>query len=475
METIKLPISSEVYKNVDPIELLENNVSIIDAYIDEVGGINRRPCLSLFTDLGTGLPVDFLYWWDYRQVVIAISGGRTFKIQYPTSSPGTTDLTTSLLTAGIKPSIVAPTYSSDAWVFMSTGGNLIYTNGTTNTQALTVSGVPSAVSGLAYVDGYVLAAEAGSNRVWRSTTPPADPTGVWANGFFSASAHSDDATNLFALKGEIYVFGRQSVEVWENDGVTPFSRVPGGYIETGCIAPKSVAVTEDGIYWLDNKRHFVTFEGKGIRRVSSVYDRTIQLMGDVSDCTADRIEIGGRPFIAWHFKSGNLTLIYDFINNKWFQWGSYNSQTTEYNRWLGNSYCYAEPWNVHFVGSKTDGKIYAMSLEANSDEGVPVRAVLQTGHMSHGTLKNKRSHELRVRAKRGVVSSDNPSLMFRYRDNGRYWSQEKILSLGETGQTDMVLRHQRSGIYRTRQYELSCTDSVPLIFVDAEEDFEVLR
>jgi len=69
----------------------------------------------------------------------------------------------------------------------------------------------------------------------------------------------------------------------------------------------------------------------------------------------------------------------------------------------------------------------------------------------------------------------SPVLMLRWRDDGsKTWGNTHELDLGETGEYEFYVSLRRLGMYRSRQYELSVTDDVPVVIADAEELVEVL-
>ena len=85
---------------------------------------------------------------------------------------------------------------------------------------------------------------------------------------------------------------------------------------------------------------------------------------------------------------------------------------------------------------------------------------------------------MRFRLKRGSPgsSASDPKLMFRYRDNNSSkWSSIRDISLGQIGEVTIPVEIRRTGIYQTRQYEISITDDTPVVMAKAEEDFTVLR
>src|SRR5262249_42866490 len=85
------PIVGPPNENVEEIELDQTCATVVDGYVNELDHIYKRPCPSLWLNLGTGLPVDGLFWWDEKNTVLAVSNGRVWKI---TDSAGTiTELT----------------------------------------------------------------------------------------------------------------------------------------------------------------------------------------------------------------------------------------------------------------------------------------------------------------------------------------------------------------------------------------------
>ena len=67
-----------------------------------------------------------------------------------------------------------------------------------------------------------------------------------------------------------------------------------------------------------------------------------------------------------------------------------------------------------------------------------------------------------------------PYLMIRWRDDNKDWSREVRIDLGDIGQTEAMRRLNLTGMFRTRQYEVVCTEDVAVVFCAAEEDIDVL-
>ncbi len=241
METVKVPIFERVYANIDGTELNDLNQELFDAYLDEAGGTVKRPGLSSLIDLGVSTPcgVDGIYWWEQKEVVIAVCKGNVFKLEWDGATMTKTDLTGTLLEEDTRVSFANdPTY-----VFMANGGKINYTDGSAVTVEMADSDAPTEVSHLIYLDNYLLANALNTDQFHFSGV--ASPLAWSANDEANAVGDPDYLTAMLTFRRELYLLGPKSIEIWENDGTTPFSRLPGGFIQTGCIAPQSIIFTDN--------------------------------------------------------------------------------------------------------------------------------------------------------------------------------------------------------------------------------------
>lgn len=472
METRPLPIFSKTYRNVDGVELKDATARLVSAFRTETGGIRSFPGLASFADLGLGdYGVDGVFWWSHRSCAIAVSNGRTFKIEYDGISVTTTDLTTATLLPDRRVSFA----TDGTTLYMANGGSIIYTDGTANTEIMGDVDAPTTANDVAYLDTYLLANVANTKRFQFSQV--LDASSWDALDFASAIGAPDNLTALKVFEREVFLFGPDSIEIWENDGANPFSRVAGGYIESGCIAPKSILWDEQSIYWLDDHRMFMRMDGRRPVPMSTPFDKIIQGFDDVSDCTSDRIVILGKEFLVWHFPAAELTLLYNKSIQDWSELGYWYPDTNTYQRWLGNCHVYCPDWNVHLVGSRQTSDLFSLDENTYTDNGNPIRWYWQSGHMNHGTSKAKRGEEIRFTLKAGHTTSPTvaPTITVKWKDDNRFERTGREMSLGVQGETDIVRRIFRTGTYRTRQYEMYSADAVEIVVASAEEDFTVLN
>ena len=469
MPTVPVPIFQEVYKGVDGSELSEQNLSLYDGYRDELGATRSRPGSTAFAtiDSSRGVGMDGLWYWREKNRVIAVAAGSVYDV----TSDGTVTNKTSAATMLSGNPVTFATDGTN--VVLANGGQPAYLTLSSNLAYISDSDAPPICTHVAYLDGYILASGGGNTFKWSDVTSSLSWGGL---NFASAAGSPDDVVALHVLNREIYLFGQSSVEIWEDDGTTPFARVAGGFIESGCSAPYSVLLDGSGIfYWLNQFRRLVRFNGKTVERVSGRYDAEIQSLSTVSDCRAYVMEFGNYTLLVFNFPSANRTFVYNQTVDDWAEWGKWDAERIAYDRWVGQAYCYAEGWGKHLIGRYDKRVIAELSSSYTSDDGDLIRVCRTTGHVNYGTLKRKKCDEFRIRCRRGDgLSGADAKLVLRVREDNQSWGQPKQISLGNLGDYETIVRVPLRGIYRSRQYEFTASDAAPIVFLGAEEDVEVL-
>lgn len=480
LETKPLPFANPVFRNADATSVRENISYLRDGFVtplpDGSRVVRRRAGLDriLQVTFAENLPLTDLYWWDEKQcLVMFVSSGPPVRVNYD----GTV-FTQKILANGPEGANSRRSFASDGnYLFMAKGGKITYTDGGSGGGTISDGDAPTQVTDIAILDGYLLANSAGTNQWYWAELD--DPFTWSALDFASAASNPDFIQSLKVWNRQIYLFGAKTTEVWSNNPETgDFQRNSGGALEVGCGAPNSSVVTDKGVYWLDEKRHVRFHNGGQAETLSTPYDEDFAAMRSVADCYSFVVEFNGHPFLLFVFPTDSRSLAMDLNTGEWAEWGYWNIGYEDYGAWIGACYTYSPAWNLNLVGDRLDGNLYKMDLAYHADYTIPIRTSIVTGHVSRDNLKMKRCCEVRIAAKRGAVETSDGAagtLMLRWKDNNRQWSNEFPFSLGRLGETDLVMRKQACGMYRTRQWEVSCTDAVPFNISSAEEDFEVLR
>jgi hypothetical protein len=473
MPTVPVPLFQPVYKGVDGVELNEENFRVMDGYKTLKGGTTNRPGskATFSPSTASSFGVLGLLYWAEKDVVIAAAGGELYQLTYISNTPVMTSLSGGV--AQLNQSKPVSMVVDATNVYACNGGSILYAPKGGPATFIADPDAPTGATQLAYLDGYLLAIDNTNKFYWSDVNAG---TSWSALSFASAAGSPDTLVALKVFNREIYLFGQRSIEVWENDGTTPFSRIPGGFIESGCSAPNAIITDENAVYWLDDYRRLVRFNGKTVERLSTNFDRELQSLSSISDGIALKVEIDGYIFFIFTFPTANRTLVYNQTTDDWCEWGKWNYADAKYDRWIGNSYCYATNWKLHLIGRRDRLVVSELNKSYSDDDSDIIAVERTTGHIDYGTSRTKRSNELRFRAKRGVgLSTRTPKLTLRYKLDNKTWSNEKEFSLGDIGEYTLVLRDLRRKVFRTIQYQFRATDSIDVVFSDAEEDMEVLR
>ena len=469
---VQLPIKGKVFQNVDDIELVGNlSPYLMDGSVDDMLCVRRRPGLDLWVDLGTGAPIDGLYWNPVFNCMFAVSNGHMFKIS---DIAGTNaDVTVDTLNAGTRVS-----FAHDlTYQLAANGGRIVYYLNVGMTTYIADADAPTTVTQLAFLDNYILADSINTGRFYWCDV--GDPSSWNAASYATAEAKADNLTALRTSIDEIFLGGNLSLEVWGNDGLTPFSRLQGSAIDRGVSAKYSMVDADNSWFFIDNESKFVRLSGRTAKAVSSCFDTLWSTFSGVSSVQANHISIGSNDFITLHFTNEARTFVYDIKHDDWSEWAYWNSVAATYEDFLCRTYTYSPAWNMHVMGSRIDGKLYTLSSTVYDDNSNPIRTARRTAHLDHGTNEEKRCNGITIKMKRGVGiagSADTPYVMMRFRDDGSsIWSNEYWISLGLVGATEWLgWLMQPLGTYRSRQWEFVVSDAVPFTLISVEEDVDIL-
>jgi hypothetical protein len=473
----QIEIHTGLNKSAEEVGLSSSAAALHNCFVDVVDNhivVNRRPGLKAFCDLGEAASVDGLYWWETQEKMVAYCNGKAFTID--DSSGSKTELTGSVLTAGkrvISDDNRTNVYAADQGVISKLTTSAI--------AALADGDAPQTASHLAFLDTYLLANNLNTNECHRSEVGTPD---TWESNYFSAEAKEDNIKAILAENQELYLLGQRTLEVWHDTGASsPFERLPGGYVPSGTIAGytfKWCADPVNTLVWLDNTKSLVALNGRMPQSLSGALDRYLQQDGYVlSDAAGDYFKTVGHPFYALHLPTQDETAVYDFKSGLWQNWSYYNSVSGDFERWRGNCVALAPAWGKLLVGDRANGKVYTLDQETYQDNSDTIKFLVRTGHIDRGDIGAwKRTNYVNFRAKKTGVAEGGATtvtLVVRYRNNGETtWSNDKTVTLSQvTGQTDYFGRLSRLGRYRTRQWEIYCTDNASVAILPPIEDYEV--
>lgn len=433
----------------------------------EAAYLQRAPGLRLLATVGTG-PIRGL--WAFGGYLYAVSGSELYRLDSNWAST---------LLGSLAPSERVSMADNGTQLFIACGAaGYIYDASDNALQQITDTDFNGAVT-VGFIDGYFVFNEPNSQRLW--ITSLYDGENVDALDFASAEGNADNIVGLIVDHREVWVFGTQSVEVWNNTGASdfPIERISGAFNEIGCAAPYSIAKLDNGLFWLgsDNRGFGMVYRANGYTgtRISThAVEWQIQSYGDVSDAFAYTYQQDGHSFYVLTFPSANKTWVYDVSTGMWHERASGNQ-----NQYRHRSNCQAMFGQEIVVGDYETGNLYALDMSVHSDNGAIQKWLRSWRALPPrvNDLVRTAHHSLQLDCQSGVgldgvTQGDNPQVMLRWSDDGGHtWSNEHWASMGRIGTTGTRVMWRRLGTtlkLRDRVYEVSGTDPVKIAIMGAQ-------
>ena len=334
-----------------------------------------------------------------------------------------------------------------------------------------------------FLDGFFLALNRDTSTLYLSELN--DGAATWdATQYAQRTAGSDPWQSLIVSNRDIWLFGKNTSEVWYNAGTAPFpfAAIPGAFIEEGIAAPASAAKFGNTVIWLGQSEEggCVVWRANGYtpQRVSThAVEYAIQgYMRDgrtVTDAVAMTYQESGHIFYVLGFPSADATWVYDGATNLWHERGTWDADNRQYCAWRPQSHAFA--FEKHLVGNFKTGIVHEMSIDKFTDAGgVPIRRLRRTPHLNVED-RTLFYHKLQVMLQSGVGLSSgqgsDPQVMMRWSDDGSHtWGNEHWVSAGKMGQYSARAIWRRLGRGRNRVFEISVTDPVPWRVISANMD-----
>lgn len=479
----KIQVNAPFFSNIED----ESRSSVVseerrDVIKDTLGSTIRRPGLST---LGTGLPAaaDGAFYWEEKDLVYLVAGRNLYSL----NKLGQTALVgEDVLTDGQNVSwaesadFTLVTAGAFRKLFVANGGQTVVYDGSTASKIVSPE-IPARSSHIVMFDSYLLANDLARAKYDESIlhSKVADPL-EWEGAFFSAENKSDRINAMHSAWDEIALFGSRSIENFYNDGVTPFVPIPGGNVESGTLSPWTIKVAGNSYIYLDSGRKLIRLTGRQPIEVSQAIDNLLD--GEVDYANARGEVFTLRSHKIYLLTINERTFAFDYEKNEWVgEWGSWDESKAVYGPFRARNILNVKQWGMTIGTDITNGKIYRLGFDTYRDDGQEIRSAVITGNIDHGTGRQKRSDELKIRLKRGQVqrlSPDDigPVMLVRWRDNGsKVWSNYREVALGFQGETEFYHSLFQLGSYRARQYEFVVTDDTPFSLVEVEEDVTLLR
>jgi hypothetical protein len=187
------------------------------------------------------------------------------------------------------------------------------------------------VSSVRFVDGYFLFTKTDGQTFFISDLR--DGTAYNALDFASAEADPDAIVSSFILHNEVYIFGQQTIQPFQNTGGAgfPFTSVQGGIQRKGLKSIYAVAEVNDYMVFLgggvsETPSIWVTDGGRPEKLSTIAIDNELSRYSDttISSCYTWKYSQAGSQFVAFNFPD-EASFVYDFTVKEWHTRESINA------------------------------------------------------------------------------------------------------------------------------------------------------
>ncbi|MCW8533609.1 packaged DNA stabilization protein [Acinetobacter baumannii] len=293
-----------------------------------------------------------------------------------------------------------------------------------------------------------------------------------ALGYATAEANSDKLVRIFVQNGQLWLIGERTTEIWHSTGNAdqPFLRVSGAYINCGCIAKNSLAQFGTGLIWLSQtdvgQGQVVITEGYQVKRISNhAMEQEFASYERLDDAVGYSYQQEGHSFYMLSFPTANKTWCFDGSTGMWHERSFYNLNS-QHERHRSQVHCFYK--GKHYVGDHSNGIIYELSLDAETDNG---RMIMRERTTPVINPKGQRLifDALEIFVQAGQHVNREPIVMLDWSDDqGQTWSFDQQETLGKVGEGKKRVIFRRLGQAFNRVFRLRVTDSSRLIITGAQ-------
>lgn len=399
------------------------------------------------------------------------ANGRAFVVSgaglYELTSSGTTTLLGSLATAS---GIVSIDENGIQLAICDGTSVYIFTYLTNVFVRVSDADLPFAGT-LTFIDGYFVITQNSSGKFFISAQY--DGTSWGALDFATAESSPDELLRAANAVGQLWLFGTKTTEIWTNTGAAsfPFERISGAKMEVGILAPHTAIPVDNSIFWIgrDNIGSGIVYRAQGFApaRVSTnAIELLIQSAPSPSTLRAYTYQEDGHTFYVITGGGLSTTLVYDISTQLWHERAYLNSSGV-FEQHLGACGMYA--FNRQLVGSRRDGKIYAMAMTTYSDDGDEIAAERIYTHLSNED-KRIRYNTLVISMETGVGNQVAPGVdpqiaLWISKDGGRTYFGGYTASFGAVGKYLTRVAFRRLGIVTNMTFKIRITDPVKRVLI----------
>jgi hypothetical protein len=191
-------------------------------------------------------------------------------------------------------------------------------------------------SGVVYIDGYFLFTKSDGNKFFISNLR--DGLTYTALDFSDAETDPDPISAPFVLAGELFIFGSQTIQAFQNVGGAdfPFASIEGSVLEKGLDAPFSLIELNGAMVWIgasvnEQPAIWMSNGGEPVKISTTAIDNELRKYTDTQISTAFAIKYSqsGATFACFTIP-GQKSFVFDSVTASWHARESRGITKSEY-------------------------------------------------------------------------------------------------------------------------------------------------
>lgn len=289
---------------------------------------------------------------------------------------------------------------STGWYWQSGGGGV--------TQITDPNFFPC--STVTYFDGYFAFPRLGTKEFFLS--PIFGITPFDGALFASKEATSDLLQSIANSHEQLYLFGQERTEVWYDAGnpppTFPFQRSDGAIIQRGTIAPYSIVLEDNTLFFLGDDGMFYRLTGFVPQRISThAVESEWSKYETLTDAQSLVYTVFGHKMVTITFPRAAKTWVCDLSTQRWHERESWigSSADTSIGRWRGN--CALNAYSRVLIGDSQSGRIGQLNFNAYTEWNDTMRGLID-GPPVHNDRKRVFMKRFELDVESGVGVPDSP-------------------------------------------------------------------
>ena len=357
-------------------------------------------------------------------------------------------------------------------LIITTGVGKPYTyDGTTLTQG-TDADLPNA-STVTYINRRVVYDGSNGDVVFADL---GSPLSVNSANVIIAESKPDDMKAVYAYKQQVYAFGEQSVQPMYNSGAgnPPYDFILNATQEIGLDAIHSIDSNNNFAYFLGGDLSIYQLAGLSLRPIGNpAIGQAIENYSKTDNAFGICFTLDNTNFYMISFPTGNETWLYNESAGIWtnLAYGTDGAQHLI----AGYEFIYGK----HLVSDRRNGNIYELDFDTYTDNGDVIQRRRDTVSINGGTFgkpgANVFMNNLRLEIESGtsLVTAESQIIMQYSDDNGRSWSSERWLPIGDQGEYRHELVWWGLGTFKNRMFRFTMSDPIKWVLIKLSADVEL--